>query len=620
MTRKPVRNRALQRCEWAIRLFGGANLHTVRILAEASASPVILDVGSDGASIECEGESALVVGGSPTNSVRSDSPEITGRLSPRGFILGEAISEDIEQRMNDRSDSGQVRSEDLGYKQELSRRFGVLSSSCACFSLMSFMTGIAGSLSIGYMYGGPLAAVWGWIIASMGNLLVGLAMAEIASSYPIAGGPYCWTLELGGTTPLFTLLAWMTGWLNVLGQLALTASTAYLVAIHLSVMFMVSNGHQLATHELFLTYAICLVVAGVISCSSTRGIRLYAVYSATFLVAGGAFIVAVLPMLAPTFQPASYVFTYFDDSQRDALGLPNNVYVFFLGLLMAQYSYVGYEVPAQLAEETIRADVNAPRAIVLSLLCTSFCGFIFLLVVLFCIQDADQLYSGVAKGYIVVQVFYDVFEGRYGSGMGGVALSGIPLIAIFNSTIMCMTNNARMLWSFSRDGGVPLYCVWAALNHRTKTPINATWAMTALAFLLGIPILFSTTAFMAIASICFTGLYTSYAVPIGLRIVYRERFEAGPFQLARLQPFLNILALLWIALIVACLSMPTKLPVTFRDLNWTPISLGLVILAVLISWSLPGIGARHWFRGKNHTLRPAAPGAPVGRQATRPSN
>lgn len=45
------------------------------------------------------------------------------------------------------------------------------------------------------------------------------------------------------------------GWLNVLGQLALTASTAFLVAIHLSVMFLASNGHQLATFELFLTYA-----------------------------------------------------------------------------------------------------------------------------------------------------------------------------------------------------------------------------------------------------------------------------------------------------------------------------------------------------------------------------
>ncbi len=70
-----------------------------------------------------------------------------------------------------------------------------------------------------------------------------------------------------------------------------------------------------------------------------------------------------------------------------------------------------------------------------------------------------------------------------------------------------------MLWSFSRDGGVPSYRVWAALNHRTKTPINSTWAMTALAFLLGIPIMFNTTAFVAIASICFTGLYTSCTLP-----------------------------------------------------------------------------------------------------------
>ncbi|BDA41309.1 Amino-acid permease BAT1 [Coccomyxa sp. Obi] len=519
--------------------------------------------------------------------------------------------------MGDHSDTGQIRLEELGYKQEMSRRFGVISSSSASFSLMSFMTGITGALSIGYMNGGPLAAVWGWIIVSMGNLLVGLAMAEIASSYPIAGGPYCWTLELGGTSPFFTLVAWMTGWLNVLGQFTLTASTAYLAAIHVSVMFVVSNGHQLTTFELFLTYAICLLVAGTISCSSTRGIRLYAVYAATFLVAGGAFIVAVLPMLAPTLQPASYVFTYFDASQRDALGLPNDVYVFLLGLLMAQYSYVGYEMPAQISEETIRADVNAPRAIILSLLSTFFCGFVFLLVVLFCIQDASLLESGVANGYIVVQVFYDVFKGRYGSGLGGIALSGIPLFAIFNSTVLCMTNNARMLWSFSRDGGVPLYRVWAAVNSRTKTPINATWAMTALAFMLGIPIMFSTTAFTAMASICLTGLYTSYAVPIALRIVYHERFEVGPFKVARLQPFLNILALLWIVFIAVCLSLPTELPVTSHNLNWAPISLGLVMVGVLIAWYLPTIGARHWFRGKNHIQRPAAPEASVSRQATR---
>jgi hypothetical protein len=69
-----------------------------------------------------------------------------------------------------------------------------------------------------------------------------------------------------------------------------------------------------------------------------------------------------------------------------------------------------------------------------------------------------------------------------------------------------------MLWSFSRDGGVPLHRVWAAVNYRTRTPVNATWAMSALAFLLGLPILFSQTAFLAMASICFIGLYASCAL------------------------------------------------------------------------------------------------------------
>lgn len=46
--------------------------------------PDILDVGTDGNFIEREEKSALVGGGSPTTSVRSDSPETTGRLSPRG--------------------------------------------------------------------------------------------------------------------------------------------------------------------------------------------------------------------------------------------------------------------------------------------------------------------------------------------------------------------------------------------------------------------------------------------------------------------------------------------------------------------------------------------------------
>jgi hypothetical protein len=68
-----------------------------------------------------------------------------------------------------------------------------------------------------------------------------------------------------------------------------------------------------------------------------------------------------------------------------------------------------------------------------------------------------------------------------------------------------------MLWSFSRDGGVPLYRVWASVNPRTGTPTNAVWAMTALAFLLGLPMLWSIAAFQAIGSVSSIGLWLSCA-------------------------------------------------------------------------------------------------------------
>jgi len=67
----------------------------------------------------------------------------------------------------------------------------------------------------------------------------------------------------------------------------------------------------------------------------------------------------------------------------------------------------------------------------------------------------------------------------------------------------------RMLWSFSRDGGVPFHQLWSAINESTQTPILAVWAMVTFAFLLGLPMLHSLSAFSAVTSICSIGLYIS---------------------------------------------------------------------------------------------------------------
>ena len=50
-------------------------------------------------------------------------------------------------------------------------------------------------------------------------------MAELASAYPTAGGPYWWAAKLGGPG-----WCWFTGWFNLIGLVAVVASVDYAAA------------------------------------------------------------------------------------------------------------------------------------------------------------------------------------------------------------------------------------------------------------------------------------------------------------------------------------------------------------------------------------------------------
>ena len=52
--------------------------------------------------------------------------------------------------------------------------------------------------------------------------IISLAMAEIASAYPTAGGLYYWASKLGSPG-----WGWATGWFNLIGQVAVTAAIGY---------------------------------------------------------------------------------------------------------------------------------------------------------------------------------------------------------------------------------------------------------------------------------------------------------------------------------------------------------------------------------------------------------
>src|SRR5690349_4814587 len=118
--------------------------------------------------------------------------------------------------------------ESLGYRQQLFREMGGFSNFAISFSIISILTGAVLLYGYGLKFAGPLANTVGWPLVSLMTLAVAASMAELSSAYPTAGGLYFWSFRLGGRG-----WAWATAWLNMIGQVTITAGINVAAAIYL---------------------------------------------------------------------------------------------------------------------------------------------------------------------------------------------------------------------------------------------------------------------------------------------------------------------------------------------------------------------------------------------------
>src|SRR6476661_3186367 len=132
----------------------------------------------------------------------------------------------IQQTDNDNKKSSASEDERLlaalGYKQELKRTWSGFSNFAISFSIISILSGCFTTFAQAWNNGGPIAISWGWPLISGLILIIGLCMSELLSAFPTAGGIYWWAAKLGGPRAGF-----YTGWLNLIGLVAVTAGVAY---------------------------------------------------------------------------------------------------------------------------------------------------------------------------------------------------------------------------------------------------------------------------------------------------------------------------------------------------------------------------------------------------------
>ncbi|MFI9320207.1 amino acid permease [Kitasatospora aureofaciens] len=493
---------------------------------------------------------------------------------------------------------------ELGYTQELARSMSGFSNFAVSFSIVSILSGCLTLYGTGMKTGGPALIIWGWPVVGLLTLCVGLAMAEICSSYPTAGGLYYWSAKLTRTRgPAWS---WFTGWFNFLGQVAVTASVDYGAAFFTNAFLELRYGLAATPAHTMEIFAVILLVHGLLN---TFGVRLVAVLNSVSVwwhLAGVAIIVGALALLPERHASASSVFTEF----VNRTGFHSQFYVAMLGLLMAQYTLTGYDASAHMTEETQDAARSGPRGIVNAITVSLVAGWILLLGITFAIRDYDGALDSTTQ-VPPAQIFIDAI----GSG-GAQFLLLIVIGAQFFCGMASVTANSRMIYAFSRDGALPGSRLWHRISPRTQTPTNAVWLATGGALLLGLPALWNNTAYTAVTSISVIGLYISYVIPVYLRLRQGEDFPRGPWHLGRWSKPIGVVAVAWTAVISVLFMLPTASPITAESFNYTPVAV-VVVGGFAGVWWL--VSARRWFTGPHVSNTPSArPGPPTGGPVSSP--
>lgn len=470
----------------------------------------------------------------------------------------------------------------LGYAQELRRRMSGFSNFAVSFTIISILSGALTLFAFGMDAGGPVTFTIGWPIVGIMVTFVALAMAEVCSSYPTAGGLYYWSAKLARkNAPAWS---WFTGWFNLLGQVAVTAGIDFGLANFLGAYLNLAFGMEVTPGRIIIIYGIVLVLHGLLNTFGVQLVALLNDISVWWHVVGVTVIVGSLLIFSDNLNSPSYVFTTFVNET----GWSSSFYVLLLGLLVAQYTLTGYDASAHMTEETRNAAIAGPKGIVNSVVVSVIAGWVLLVGMTFAIGDyAAQRASDT--GVPPAQIWIDAL-GR----TSGELLLLITIGAQFFAGMSSVTANSRMIYAFSRDGALPASSFWHRINPRTRTPTNSIWFASIGAFILGLPYLWNVTAYFAVTSIAVIGLYIAYVTPVFLRLRAGDSFERGPWHLGRWSRPVGIIAVVWVLFVSIVFMLPQYSPVNRDTFNYAPVAVGVVIAFAGIWWL---VSARKWFIG-----------------------
>jgi len=417
----------------------------------------------------------------------------------------------------------------LGYAQELSRRMGGFSNFAISFSIICILAGGISSFAAAFNSTGGGGAFVGGFVGGLFALLVSFSMGQIASSYPTAGGLYHWGSILGGK-----FWGWVTAWFNLLGLIFVVSSVdVYLYLVFFkgllleTVLHYDTTGFTIWHQHIFV--AICLITQALLNhygikvTTALTDLSGYLIFALTII-----FIVTLLvfsPVHPFDFSRLVTFTNYTGDPGGGVIPThtPSIFLGFFFGLIYVMYTITGFDASGHTSEETHDAQVNVPKGMWTSVFYSWTFGLVMVAAFILTMPSLDE---GAKAGFN--SFFYMWSASRMPYALGLFLAVGFVVVN-YICALAGLTSTSRMMYAFSRDGGLPGSNFLSRVSTTTRTPTFAIWTAIVLAF---ISTLYA-DAFLILATGCAVFLYISYIIPViaGFFAEGKTWKEKGPFNL-----------------------------------------------------------------------------------------
>lgn len=285
-----------------------------------------------------------------------------------------------------------------------------------------------------------------FILAALVSSFTGLSYAELSSRFPKAGAEYVYIEKSFGRT-----LAWLVGWLIIVGCIIGAATVAIGFANYFSAIF-----HT----PVMLTAFTLLVICGLILIA---GIKESAFFTILFTLIETSGLIIIIFIGLPYIGSIDYL--------QFANGIKG---VIEAGVLIF-FAYIGFESITRLAEETKNAEKNIPRAVILSIAITTI---IYILVGISAISVVpwQELAQAEAPLALVAQRVF---------GMKSfLILSVIALFSTFNTVLAILLSASRLVYGIAEFKALPR--IFLSVSRKTHTPWASIVAvvLSSMAFLL----------------------------------------------------------------------------------------------------------------------------------------